>query len=36
MIQTTPRDPLEVLVWSITISRAKKLKDVFNGFIQGI
>jgi len=35
-IQTTPNDPLEVLVEPITRSRAKKIKDVFIGLIQSI
>jgi hypothetical protein len=35
-IQTTPKDPLEVLVGSITRSRSKKLKDTFNELIQNI
>jgi hypothetical protein len=32
-IQITPNDPLEIPVWPITRARAKKLKDIFNGFI---
>ena len=32
-IQITLNDPLEILVRSITRSRAKKLKYIFNGFI---
>jgi len=32
-IQDTPKNPLEVLVGPITRSRAKKLKDAYNGLI---
>jgi len=32
-IQIIPNDTLEILVGSITRARAKKLKDIFNGFI---
>jgi hypothetical protein len=33
VIKTIPKDSLEVLDGSITISKAKKLKDAFNGLI---
>jgi hypothetical protein len=34
--QASPKDPLEVSIGLITRSRAKKIKDAFNGLIQDI
>lgn len=33
---TTSKDPLEVLIGSITGLKSKKIKEAFNGFIQDI
>jgi len=34
--RASPKDPLEVSIGLITRSRAKKIKDAFNGLIQDI